>query len=471
MDSEIEVSKRKGFVKSTTLVLIAFASAFFPRLVEAVGAPAPINFLHFLVVPYVCAVVIIKSRSKNRRQIAISQQLLIGLLLFLAIVLSSALLNKAGAINAFLDYMLLAEPFLLLMAIISIPMSETSFEQFQTWIRRFCLFHIFLALLQRYVLRFDQINTGMEPADNIQGVFFLSGSGHVVGTSVSLSFAAYYFITAKAVPIWFRCIVVIAAFMHMLAADGKQVLLSMLVGWGILFLTKLKDVAEAVKYLVCGVIAIYALLWAMQNLEAFAAFNVWVRPELYGPDGEVTILKTSAFRIVPTYYESFLNWFFGLGPGHTVGRLGGWMLREYESLLSPLGSTRHPASGAVWQAVGASYWGDKSSMFSPLFGWAGIWGDLGFLGLGTYILLSSLVWRYLCPDDLCKFLMLTVFVFGLIFSQMEEPGYMLTIATIIGLRWHEHQRSLREARNQRHQEFLKQLQTPKQIEESSAGSA
>jgi hypothetical protein len=31
----------------------------------------------------------------------------------------------------------------------------------------------------------------------------------------------------------------------------------------------------------------------------------------------------------------------------------------------------------------------------------------------------------------------SVMTVGLIFSQMQEPGYMLSIAAIISLRWHE----------------------------------
>ena len=77
-------------------------------------------------------------------------------------------------------------------------------------------------------------------------------------------------------------------------------------------------------------------------------------------------------------------------------------------------------------------------MFSPLFGWAGIWGDLGLLGLGAYFYLAFLVWKYICVIDLSKYLMLTVFVFGLIFSQLEEPGYTLFVASMIGLSWQEH---------------------------------
>jgi hypothetical protein len=128
----------------------------------------------------------------------------------------------------------------------------------------------------------------------------------------------------------------------------------------------------------------------------------------------------------------------GLGPGHTIGRLGGWLVWDYQDLLRPFDVTVSNASKAVWHAAGESWLGDRSSWFSPLFGWAGIWGDLGFLGLAAYIYLWILVWRRLCFDDLSKFFALTVLLFGTILTQIEEPGYMLFMTGIIAIRWQEH---------------------------------
>jgi hypothetical protein len=432
-----EEPKSKGFIKSSILVLFAFCSVFFSRMLGTLGVPSTINFLHFIVVPFACWIVLSKSKNRDRKKNELIQLLLVGLLIFLVAILISTMINDAGIINAALSYLLLAEPFIFIIAIVGLPLSAPRFIFLQMWIRRFCLFHIFWAVAQRYVLRFDLKSTGMEPPDNIQGVFFLSGAGHVIGTSVSLSFGLYYLFTAKDVPLWFRTTVMMMALLHMLAADAKQVLLALMVAWVLLFLTKLKDIAEVIKYLAGGIFVGYTFLFAIQNIPAFSAFNTWMRPEIYGPQGEATLLKTASFRIIPTYYQSFLNWFFGLGPGHTVGRLGGWMLKEYELLLKPLGATTHPASKAVWRAVASSWLGSQSSLFSPLFGWAGVWGDLGFVGLGAYLFLAYLVWHYIALDDIAKLLMLSVFVFGLIFSQLEEPGYTLTIACIIGFQWHE----------------------------------
>jgi hypothetical protein len=129
----------------------------------------------------------------------------------------------------------------------------------------------------------------------------------------------------------------------------------------------------------------------------------------------------------------------GLGPGHTVGRLGGWLIKENWNILGPLGATVHPLSNDMWLEVYQNWIALESTMFSPFFGWAGLWGDLGLLGLGIYLYLGWTVWHYLCPDDLSKFLLLSVAGFGLIFTQMEEPGFMLYSAFLIGTRWHEQQ--------------------------------
>jgi hypothetical protein len=126
------------------------------------------------------------------------------------------------------------------------------------------------------------------------------------------------------------------------------------------------------------------------------------------------------------------------------------MLVDYWNLLGPLGATIHPASQAVW-VTWRGYYLD-SSFFSPLWGWVGIWGDSGLLGLAAYLYLGSIVWRRLCTDDFSKFMLLTVLVNGFIFTLMEEPGYMLSMAMVVGLRWQEHQiqirsKSLEEAQN------------------------
>lgn len=439
MKAEAGVYKKQGgYIKNSILILLSFATAFFPRILDTLGAPPAINFLHFVTVPLACGIVITKTRVRDRNQISTSKALLAGLLILLVVITASALLNKAGVINVFLELMLLAEPFILLLAIICIPISLESLKRLKAWMVRFACAHIFLALAQNFLIRLGILPVpNMTADDNVQGVFYLTGSGHVVGASVSMSFGLYYLVSAKTAPLWLRGSVLFAAFLQLLFADAKQVLMVWLAAWLLLILSRLNDIKATLQYLISAILIGFVLFWCIQNVEAFSAFNTWIRPEIYGSDGAATILKTQPFRIIPSYYKSPLNWLFGLGPGHTIGRLGGWMLTSYWNLLGPLGATIHPASEAVW-ATWRGYWLD-SSLFSPFFGWAGIWGDLGFLGLGAYLYLCSIVWRRLCLDDFSKFQMLTVMIFGLIFTQMEEPGYMLSVASLIGLRWQEQQ--------------------------------
>jgi hypothetical protein len=426
------IPKSKGYVTNLGLTLFGLGTALFSRVVTTLKIPSVINFLHFFAIPLACVSVLVNSRSKNRKQLALSKSLLVSLFLLLIVVFASATINQAGIINAVIDYLLLTEPFILILTIVSIPMTADSYQRFRDWVLRAALINTLFAYVQKYIFHMEKLY-GQE--DNIKGIFIGQGAGHVIGGSVAMTFGIYYSINAKNKPLWFRIAILLACLNQIIISDTKQVLLSFIIGYVILYFVTFKDFAKAILYLIAGLLFLGFFYWAVYNFEFLSAYKTWIRPELYGPDGEATRLKFATFRIVPQYFHSPLNWWLGLGPGHTIGRLGGWMLTTYWDLFAPLGATVHPASKEIWMAVGNSWLGNQSSLFSPLFGWAGIWGDLGLLGLGTYFYMAVLVWRKVCLTDTAKYLMLTVFVFGTIFSQLEEPGYTLIVASLIGLDW------------------------------------
>ena len=437
INSVIRNRKKQGYVSNSTLLLIAFATTFFPRIIDAAGAPSIINFAHFALLPICCAIVILTTKVKNKQQINLVQLLFFVSLLFLAEMMASALLNGAGAINVILAFLLLIEPFLFLLTLICLPiLAPEKLQRFKVWIVSFAAIHIFLAFCQKIMLTLGILaRTDMTEADNVQGVFYLSGAGHVVAASVSMSFGLFFLIAFKKAPLWLRIAFLAAGFTHLILADAKQVLLVWFLAWFLLIIVKLNNIRTTINYLCLAGVAAISLFWCIENVEAFRAFKTWIRPGYYGPDGIATQLKISGIKAIASYYETHLHWLLGLGPGHTVGRLGGWILSKYGSMLAPLGATTHPVSNQVFDAWRES-WLD-SSFFSPLFGWAGIWGNFGFLGLGIYLYLCYLVWQKLCLDDFSKFMMLTVMIHGFIFTQMEEPAYMLSIACLIGLRWQD----------------------------------
>jgi len=433
--------KPRGFISAPNLVLIAYSTAFFPRVLLLIKFPSLINFLHFAAVPFVCFIVLLKAKSKDRAQIADSQILLGSLFFLLTVFFASALLNDVGVINVLLSYLMWTEPFLLLLAIVAIPMSPKVLTQFRKWVLGFAFFNVGFALIQKFVLRWDTCYCapgGWADGDAIKGVFINQGAGHVLNGSVSATIGVYFFVVAKDRPFWMRALVAIAGVSNIQWSQANQVLLVMMLAFVVLALTKVKDPIKAVSYLIGITVFSYIFYWAIYNVEALWTFQTWIRPDLYGPDGEAARLKFSGIRIIVEHFHSPLNWLLGLGPGHTIDRLGGWMLRDFSSLLSPLGSTQSPVSEAVWAFMNSSWLGTGgSTLFSPFWGWAGMWGDVGFVGLGAYLLVCFIIWQRICRDVLSKYLMLTVAINGFIFTQMQEPGFMLFIASLIGLRWQE----------------------------------
>jgi hypothetical protein len=416
-------SPQAGIIRRSSIVVLFLATVMFPRVLSALKFPSVINFLHFAFAIVLLVWVIPKIRSK------IATKILVGLLVLLTISTSSALVNKTGIMNVILNFLMLGEPFILLIAITSTNLPQASIKKFQFWIFSFVYIHLAFVYFQKFIIN---------PAspDDVKGIFLKMGAGHHVGGDVALTFGVYFLLASGVRSIWLRIFVFILCIGNILYADVKQVVIAFLVSWFILILTQLKEIVKAIMYLgiaipiTTGVLKIINTLYA--GIRYISDMEVVTEAFQY---------KLSVFSIITSFYKSDLNWLFGLGPGHTISRLG-WLRKDYLQILQPLGVTGTSVFDTVFNAQESYYWsnsGTGSSMYSLLFSWAGIWGDLGFLGLGVYLYLWFLVWKYICLDKISKFFLITVFVAGLIFSWMEEPAFMLFVASLIGLQWQKHQ--------------------------------
>ena len=447
--------KIKGVIDNTSLIIVAFSVVFYSRIFCAIThAPSILNIAHFAVVPFVLGVVLFTSRAKDRKQIAIAYSFLFRLVIFLIAVLVSALWNNTGLINAVVSFMMLAEPFIFLLAIVCIPMSTESITRIKKWLIWSALINFVLAAFQKPLIDAGKLYAnGFNGTDGCGGVFFVSGAGNYVSASVSVAFALYFFTNEKTFPLWMRIVAIIAAFWQILFSDSKQIVLAYLIAWGLLVVVNIQDIGKTIKLLSAIAIFGYAFLWCIQNVEAFLAFTAWARPELYGPDGYAWYTKFYSVRSILSHYQSSLDWLFGLGPGHTVSRLGVWFLRDYWFILRPLGATTNPISQEAMDFCVSSWLCSGSSLFQPIFGWAGIWGDLGILGTGAYLFLCYLAWQNFGLDDFLKVNLLTVVIMGFIFTQMEEPGFMLSIVFMVGIPWQERQLKKQIQRGKREEEF------------------
>jgi len=437
----INQPKKKGLIDNTSLIIFAFSVVFYSRIFCSIThAPSILNIAHFAIVPFVLVVVLLTSQAKDRQQIAIVYSFLFAIIFFLVVVLASALWNNTGLINAIVSFMMLCEPFIFLLAIVCIPMSLKSITRIKKWLIWSALINFVLAAFQKPLIDAGKLYAnGFNGTDGCGGVFFVSGAGNYVSASVSVAFALYFFTNEKTFPLWMRIVAIIAAFWQILFSDSKQIVLAYLIAWGLLVVVNIQDIGKTIKLLSAIAIFGYGFLWCIQNVEAFLAFTAWARPELYGPDGYAWYTKFYSVRSILSHYQSPLDWLFGLGPGHTVSRLGVWFLKDYSSILKPLGATTNPISQEAMNFCGSSWLCSGSTFFMPIFGWAGIWGDLGLLGVGAYLFLGYLAWQYFGLDDSSKITSLAVFVLGFIFTQMEEPGFMLFIVLILGIVWQERQ--------------------------------
>ena len=411
-------------IKISNLTIIFIAVVFFPRILTAMGAPPLINFLHFPFALFLAGSIIPKIRTST------SKQFFVGLFILFTTITASAAVNNAGFLNIILSFLLLAEPFLLIMLMTSNPILDESIEQVKSWLMIFSFVHIAIIYYQFFIVR------SPDP-DDVQGVFIGQGAGHHVGGAIALATAIYFFITYPKLSLWIRTLVAIIFAADISFSDSKQVLVVFVLSFVIIVITKLKNLGEILKYLAITIVIICLTYWFAQ-IAFSSSLSFW------GKDDRIIRglgVKFSVFSIINSYYSSPLNWLFGVGPGHSIGRLA-WLIPDYQQYLQPLGITSYSAvTETIFSVNNTNPLTNKftgSSMFSLTFSWAGVWGDLGIVGLGVYLYLWLLVWKT-CPDTLSQLFLITILVHGAIFSWMEEPGYMLFMISLIGIQWQKAQ--------------------------------
>jgi hypothetical protein len=417
----------RQLLRSSSLIILTFGVAFYPRVLAAMKIPSIVNFLHFGCI--LLLLIFTLPRIRSRLQAGISSRILYGLYAILLVISASAFWNNAGVINIVLDFLLLSEPFILLLAIVGLRMNTESIRRFHWVLISSGIINALFAYVQYFVLKMHL--TG--GPDAIKGVFLNQGAGHHVGGAVALTSVVYLFnqpvIRSVGVKILLTMMLIPQTFPM---SDSKQVIVVFLGSMALLTLTKVKKIFEVLKYMVLTLGAIAAVYWVIINL--FPTLRYWLNITLLIDSFEA---KFSVFSIINHYFTSPVNWLIGLGPGHTIGRLG-WLIPDYAAILQPLGVTSTPVTAAIFAENDTNPLTNAvtgSSMFSLTFSWAGVWGDLGVLGVGVYLYLWWVTWRQICVDQFSKFLVLNMLIFGGIFSWLEEPGYMLFVISIIGLQW------------------------------------
>ncbi len=404
------------FPLSIAIVLLLL---LLPRPLTYFGLPFFVNFMHypFVLVLYLTTI-LFHSRTYD--------MFFPGLSILLIAIALIDLLNDAGVINVILDFLLLSEPFMILALMTGSLWNPASTHN----LTRVILFLMFLHLIFAYA-QFPMTSN----LDDVKGLFIAMGAGHHVGGAVALTAAVYFLITSPPRSVFMRLVFPFILATIVIISDSKQVILVFGLSLGVMgFLAaenlvalKTTQAFQLIKFTIIPAAVILIIL-------PFAVSPADIERVL--SNGFLGLEHTiSVFSMLWSFNESSLNALFGLGPGHTIGRLAE-MLPKYWDMLGGLGGTRRPITNMI---VFADYSfrqvTTKTSLFSLRYSFAGIWGDLGVAGIVSYGALWVLVWKRICRDLLSKYFVCNVLIFGAIFSWLEEPGYMGLVAILIGLRW------------------------------------
>ncbi len=412
------------------LLLVGLGILFVSRPMSFFGAPAILNFLHFVIFPSAWILNIMATGRLSRLDL--------GIVVFLFFVFLSAVLNAAGAGNVVLGWLLLVEPFMVLSVITARAWGPGHVRLFWWLLFAILMLNVLVSHVQYFALGLRH--------DDVKGIFPGLHAGHHVHGAMILAALSIFWHQIRFKGRLGSVLVAALALPVVVFADAKQAVGAFILA--ILFLvayqTRIykffipsgrgdkKFLAYWVAALAVGAFVAFILLATNIGKAHFGALYVGILHKLVGLP--ITLRET----------DSFLNILFGMGPGHTFSRFA-FMIPKFSGILGPVVTTS-PITQDIWIAKESFYFsktGGGSSIFSPFYSLGGTLGDLGLLGFASYMWLWLIVWIRYCKDDPSALLVVFALVLGGIFLWLEEPQFAIYLVALIGLSVQMHwQRSL-----------------------------
>jgi hypothetical protein len=404
----------------------AVATATLSRASVAAGAPHFLNFVHFPLVLGAFSVALLKPSSLPRAN-AIKKCIWI----FLAVNVVSWLVNGGELLRPVLNWLVITEPFLLLYVLVATPTTSRTASLLWKLLLGICFLQVPLGMYQRVFI------SGGNP-DLVQGTFIGSGTGaHVSGAVAMLGVTVLVCLGAASKGSRFRMLYFVGAiplFGLAVLADAKQAVVAFIPGlfFGILKITKVRPSAIMVPITFLGVTLYMAFHFykPLQKVGEHGIMSGGFQGKMFG---FLTIL--SGMGETPT------GWLIGLGPGNTVSRVA-LMTPDAEldatSSIAALGLKTTPLTRKLLYATRGNWLWKSSSAWSPACSWFGLIGDLGLIGTAVYLWMLRVAWRaaasqggWLGPS--ATSCVIALVLLGGVYSWLEEPGFTLMVALLLGL--------------------------------------
>ncbi|MBW1975514.1 MAG: hypothetical protein JRI58_08160 [Deltaproteobacteria bacterium] len=274
--------------------------------------------------------------------------------------------------------------------------------------------------------------------DHVQGTFVRMGAGAHVAGAVALIGVLICIVKGLWSAILVRRLLWlfggILLFIFPVLADAKQAIIAFLPALILLMITlKLLPMNRLIVVLTSIGIAI---------LVAFSYYPPLQRSTDWSLVGGGVLGKVQGFAIVANRLSDNPGfWLLGLGPGNSVSRVALMGLQTYVKSSSPvylLGLSAAPTTQKIWAMTSSNWLFASSSVWSGISSWLGLFGDLGLVGLFLYLWMSWKLWHALkgytrWEAAIAKAVMVMSGLLGAMYSWLEEPGFTLVVATVVGL--------------------------------------
>ena len=407
-------------------IMAVVLSAACSRLLVATGLVS--NFANFFHFPLALGVGLLAMREPSRRS-PVRRTLGLGLLGLLVIALISWLMNGGDVLRPFLDWLVFAEPLLIIYAIIVMPPARTS--------SRFLWGLVFVITSAQVPLAVYQAFT-LGLGDPVQGFFIGAGAGAHVAGAVSLVGSLVCIARARdkenlaSIAAWLLCAAVL--FLVAIIADAKQVVIAFLPAVILIILVSMRRriawVVIALPIFAVVLFAVFSLYPPLQRALDWALIN-------RGAQGKVGSFALIAGRLS----IGWTRWLIGLGPGNSVSRvaiMGLEAMVKHDSPVYLLGLQPAATTVELWNLTASSRFFASSSVWSFISSWMGLLGDLGIAGFGVFVWMLVTIWLNLrgrsgWEQAAARGAFLMMILLAFFYSWLEEPGYTLMAALVIGL--------------------------------------
>ena len=405
-------------------IVAAVLMATLSRLLGAISGPHFLDFMHYPLVIGALVVALAKGATPS-----VAKPLGIGLGAFLLTNVLSWILNDGEFIRPLLDWLVYAEPFIVVYVLLAAPPTERMSRTLWKLI-------LGLALLQVPLGVWEWVRASGE-ADFVQGSFIGSGTGAHVAGAVAL-LGAMIAICRASVAVDSRnkarlFTLAVPLFTLSVIADAKQVIFCFLPGvlWAILCAARVSPFKLLLPAL-------------FTSFVFYAAFNLYTPLKMIEDQGLISAgydEKLAGLSAIASKLSSPpVKWLFGLGPGNTVSRVA--LLTpdvdlSAKSSVALLGLKTSPVTRELVAAMRSSdlY---TSSAFSGVASWFGLLGDLGVIGVLVYLWIVRLLWGGLSQQRdwqsaSSKGAIIMTGLLGGVYVWLEEPGFTLLVAMMTGL--------------------------------------